>query len=281
MNVLHSLVKLAAIPYGVFFRERRPGLIILGYHRVGGGTRSDIDVPTAEFTKQMSYLRKHYTVVSMDAVVNRSVREDLSTRSDVVVVTFDDGYREVYDAAFPVLQEYRIPATVYLATRYIEAQEPLDFGSLARASCRPRPLTWVQVREMVESGLITAGAHTHGHADLSHLPAGLVRNELERSRELIADRVGSNPQHFAYPWGRLTPSVRRTVGEYFRTAVRGGCGKNPFGTFDPLALWRRPIQQSDASWLFRLKLKSYLDGEEHMRTLATRLRGPWIQSEPV
>ena len=281
MNLLLSLVKLAAIPYGVFFRERRPGLIILGYHRVGGGTGSDIDLPIAEFARQMAYLRKHYTLVPMDAIISRSVREDLSTQVDAVAVTFDDGFREIYDLAFPVLQEYQIPATIYLATRYIEAQEPFDFGTFGQSGHRPYPLTWVQVREMVESGLITAGAHTHGHADLTRLPAGLVRDELERCRQLIADRVGSVPRHFAYPWGRLTPPVRLTVGEYFRTAVRGGCGKNPFGTFDSLALWRRPIQQSDASWLFRLKLESYLDGEEYFRSLATRLRRPRIQSEPA
>jgi peptidoglycan/xylan/chitin deacetylase (PgdA/CDA1 family) len=281
VNVLHSLLKVATIPYGVFFRERRPGLIILGYHRIGGRTGSDIDLPAAEFTWQMTYLRKHYTLVSMDAIVNRSVREDLSTRADVVAVTFDDGFREIYDVAFPVLREHGIPATVYLATRYVDKQEPFDFGGYARPGVRPQPLSWAQMREMIDTGLITAGAHTHGHPDLTRLPAGRVREELGRSRQLIADRLGVTPQHFAYPWGKVTPSVRRIVGEYFRTAVRGGCGKNPFGTCDPLALWRRPIQQSDASWLFRLKLKSYLDGEEYVRTLAARLRRPGVQGEPA
>lgn len=279
MNALHGLVKLAAIPYGVLFRERRAGLIILAYHRVGGGTASDIDLPAPEFARQMAYLKAHYTLVSMDTVINRPVREDLTTPSDVVAVTFDDGYRETYDVVFPVLQQYQIPATIYLASRYLEAQEPFDFGTFARAGRRPAPLSWAQVREMVASGLVTAGAHTHGHMDLTRLSTDLVRDDLERCRQLIADRVGVPPQHFAYPWGRVTPAVRRITGQYFRTAVRGGCGKNPFGTFDPLTLWRRPIQQSDVSWLFRLKLESYLDGEEYLRTFAARLRRPRIHGE--
>lgn len=268
MSVLHTAFKLATLPYGAVFREQRPGLVILVYHRIGGGTSSDIDLPTAEFAGQMAYLLRHYTLVSVDDVTTMSVSQELNGHADIVAVTFDDGYQDFYEHAFPVLLEHRIPATVYVTTAYIEAQRPFDFGELARASRRPQPLTWGQLREMVQSGLITVGAHTHTHPDLTRMPAAAVRQEAERCHRLIADRLGTAPRHFAYPWGRVTPAVRRVVGEYFKTAVRGGCGKNPFGTLDLLALWRRPIQQADVAWLFRLKLKSYLDAEERFRTIA-------------
>jgi peptidoglycan/xylan/chitin deacetylase (PgdA/CDA1 family) len=266
------LVKLVAIPYGVLFRERRPGLVILGYHRVGAGTSSDIDLPTAEFTRQIAYLREHCRLVSLDAVTDGSVRSAAGSGSDMVAVTFDDGSREIYEQAFPVLLRYRIPATIYLTTRYIEHQQRFDFGGYAHMASRPKPLTWAQVREMADSGLVSVGAHTHTHPDLTRLSMGAVRDEVERSHRLIADRVGRAPRHFAYPWGSFTPEIRQIVGEHFRTAVRGGCGKNPFGAVDLLALWRRPIQQADRAWLFRLKLNSYLDGEELARTLAARVR---------
>lgn len=272
MSWVLPLVKVAAIPHGLLFRERRPGLIILGYHRVGAGTRSDIDLPTLEFTRQMAYLRAHCRLVSLDAVIDGSLSRPADLESDMVAVTFDDGSREIYDEAFPVLMRYRIPATVYLATHYIERQEAFDFGGFAHVAPRPRPLAWSQVREMADSGLVSVGAHTHTHRDLARLPVGAIRDEVRRSFEVIAERMGRAPHHFAYPWGNLTPTVRQIVGEHFRTAVRGGCGKNPFGAVDPLALWRRPVQQADRGWLFRLKLHSYLDGEELARGLAARVR---------
>jgi peptidoglycan/xylan/chitin deacetylase (PgdA/CDA1 family) len=268
----HLLIKAAAIPHGVLFRERRPGLVILGYHRVGARTSSDIDLPTDEFTRQMAYLREHCRLVSLDAVSDGSAFVAADGGSDVVAITFDDGAQEIYDHAFPVLLRYRIPATVYLATRYIEHQQAFDFGGYARVASGPRPLTWAQVREMVDSGLVSVGAHTHTHADLTRLSKDAVRDEVGRSHGLVADRVGRAPCHFAYPWGAFTPAVREIVGEHFKTAVRGGCGKNPFGAVDLLALWRRPIQQTDRAWFFRLKLHSYLDAEELARTVAARVR---------
>ncbi len=272
VGILLRLVKLAVIPYGAVFRERRRGLVILGYHRIGGGTDSEIDLPTDAFTRQMAYLRDHYTIVSMEALLDGSIHNGIDGQSDLVAVTFDDGYREIYEHAFPVLLRYGIPATVYLATRYIDAQQHFDFGRYARQEVRPAPLTWEQTRDMMTSGLVTVGAHAHSHADLTRLSVEAVREEVAQCRRVIADRLGSAPRHFAYPWGVLTPAVQRVVGECFQTAVRGGCGKNLLPSLQPLALWRQPVQQSDGFWLFTLKVRSYLDGEEYFRGLAVRHR---------
>jgi peptidoglycan/xylan/chitin deacetylase (PgdA/CDA1 family) len=268
--LLLRLAKLGALTYGAARRERRPGLIILVYHRVGGGTAAQIDLPVELFARQMTLLRERYTLVTLDDV-GRGLGTAPGER-DVVAVTFDDGYEETFTRAFPILRRHAIPATVYLTTRYIETQQAFDFGAYAHDPRRPRPLTWAQVREMAASGLVTVGAHTHSHADLVRLPPRAVRDEVERCRRLIEERVGVPVRHFAYPWGRMTPDVRRVVGETFATAVRGGCGKNPFGTLDPLALWRQPVQQADGLWFFRLRLGSYLDAEEAFRRIAERVR---------
>lgn len=264
MDAARRLMKLGVIPYGALFRDRRRGLIILIYHRVGGGTNSSIDMPVDVFERQMAHLRERYTLVSLDTAVADGTLHRAGG-PDLVAVTFDDGHRETYDQAFPIMLRYRVPATVYLATRYVESQQPFEFGHYAAQGGRPLPVTWEQAREMVASGLVGIGAHTHSHVDLTRLPTATVRDEVERSRRLIEDRVGVPARHFAYPWGKMTPAVRATVAESFATAVRGGCRKNPFGGLDPMGLWRTPIQQSDGFWFFRLKLGSYLDGEEFFR----------------
>jgi peptidoglycan/xylan/chitin deacetylase (PgdA/CDA1 family) len=265
-----SLFKLAALPYGVLMRERRPGLVILIYHRVGGGTSSDIDLPARVFEAQMAHVRERYTPVSLDAVLDGSAPAPAPGR-DLVAVTFDDGFRELHHHVMPVLERHRIPATVYVATRYIEEQRPFDFGAFARTGDRPMPLTWAQLREMAGSGLVGVGGHTHNHVNVTQTDAATAREEVRRCRSLIEERLGTTPRHFAYPWGAVNAQARTIVGEWFATATRGGSAKNLLGAMDPLALWRRPIQQNDGLWLFKLKLASYLDGEEMFRTVAARV----------
>ena len=266
MSPAHLIMKSLVLPYGLCFRERRAGAVILVYHRVGGGTGSDIDLPAAAFERQMAYLRTHGRVAALD------VAPPAPSAGDVTMVTFDDGAREVYEQAYPILLRHRIPAVVYVVTDYVERGRPFDFGLYRRATRRAEPLRWTHLREMVGSGLVQVGSHTHTHPDLTRLSPREAEEELRRSRDLIAERLGTAPVHFAYPWGRVTPGVRDLVGRFYRTAVRGGSAKNVYGGWDALALWRRPVQQSDAFWLFRLKLASYLDGEEALRAAAARLR---------
>src|SRR5207245_471198 len=159
-------VKLGMLPYGAIARERRPGVIILGYHRVGGGSAAQLDLPSALFEWQMEYLKRHHVVVHLDDVV-QIARGTVSYPHDVVVITFDDGYEDVYRHAFPVLAKYHLPATIYLTSSYVESGSA--FPSEAPSNGRGRPLTWRQAREMQSSGLVTFGAHTHTHPNFAAL----------------------------------------------------------------------------------------------------------------
>src|SRR3972149_3221082 len=113
-DLIPQLVKLSLVPVGPVARERRPGVTVLGYHRVGGRSGRQLDLPAAVFEWQMAYLRTHYTVVSLDQVV-RIVQEGAVYPHDVVAVTFDDGYEEVYHEAFPILRRHGLPVAGYLA----------------------------------------------------------------------------------------------------------------------------------------------------------------------
>jgi peptidoglycan/xylan/chitin deacetylase (PgdA/CDA1 family) len=265
-----SVLKLAALPYGIVTRERRPGLVILIYHRVAGGTDSDIDLPAALFDAQMGHIRERYTPIPLDAVLDSAPPPPTDGR-DLVAVTFDDGYRELYDHVMPVLERHRIPATVYVATRYVDEQRAFDFGAYARTGNRPMPLTWAQLREMAATGLIAVGGHTHNHVNLTETDTATAGEELRVCRTLIEERLGRPARHFAYPWGAFNAQARNLVGQWFGSATRGGSAKNLLDTMDRLALWRRPIQQNDGLWLFKLKVASYLDGEEFLRTVAGRV----------
>lgn len=115
------------------WRKRAQGSArIFYYHRVNDENDPFFDaIPTGLFEVHMRYLARHYKVVSL-AELQRHLDSGESNEM-VVGVTFDDGYRDNYECAFPVLQRYRIPATIFLTTGAIDSGEPLWFEQLAEA----------------------------------------------------------------------------------------------------------------------------------------------------
>ncbi len=125
----------------------------------------------------------------------------------VFVITFDDGYENLIHHAWPVLRDLRLPATVFVATSYLDSQVPFPFdkwkaaGSLQVPVESWRPLTSDQCREMAADGLIEIGAHTHTHADFRNRPAEFMA-DLRASVDVLAERFGFLEPTFAFPYGR-------------------------------------------------------------------------------
>ena len=264
-NLARWAIKCALLPYGALARERRPGVTVLAYHRVGGGTGGQIDLPVTLFDWQMGYLSERCRVISLDEVA--AAARDGTDGPEAVAITFDDGYADLYQQAFPILRRHRLPATVYLATQFME-EGVLKGGRGQGGASEARPLTWAQAAEMAGSGLITIGAHTHHHADLGLLPGEKVEEELDAADSLIEARLGVRPAHFSYPWGRFTSAAQICAARRYRTVAVGGVRKNPYGAIDVTMLRRTPVLRSDGRVFFRLKLGSYLVGEEWIRARA-------------
>ena len=100
------------------------GLTIVAYHRVADPTRLGaldpelVDATPEAFERQMTFLRENFRPVSLDEVL-RAHRERQTMPPDSVLVTFDDGYRDNHDIAFPILQRLGVPATFFLTTGYL------------------------------------------------------------------------------------------------------------------------------------------------------------------
>ena len=174
------------------FLPAPPGPRILIYHQVGADLGRQMEVRVEDFTAQLDWLVENRAVVTLDEALSRWTEPG---SEQLVALTFDDGYRDTYSTAFPVLRDRGLPFTVYLATESIETGVAL--GPVPGAE----PLAWQELEVMKESGLMTVGAHTHRHVDLRQISRDAVDEELGTSDQLIADRLGITPAHFAYPWG--------------------------------------------------------------------------------
>lgn len=104
--------------------------VILMYHRVVDTLNAQIDyspngmiVDKRTFSRHMEYLIENYNVISLDELLGLLKKED-ELPSNLCVITFDDGWKDTYDNAYPILVKYDLPATVFLTTSYLEGKIP-------------------------------------------------------------------------------------------------------------------------------------------------------------
>ena len=92
---------------------------VLMYHRFSKSELEDDKVSESKFVSQMEYLVKNFELITIDDVLKN---EKLNRKKPSVCITVDDGYRDFYDVAFPVLKHYKIPATFYITTDFVDGK---------------------------------------------------------------------------------------------------------------------------------------------------------------
>jgi peptidoglycan/xylan/chitin deacetylase (PgdA/CDA1 family) len=249
-------------------KARASGVVVLIYHRVGARAQSEIDLPAHDFDRQMAWLAETGRAVDLDTAVARLADppdDDATGIVNPVVVTFDDGTSDLAEVALPILERHKVPATVYIATRHIDEQLPWPADGA--------PLSWAGARELVDSGLVTIGSHTHSHALLDRLRPDEAADELDRSKALIEDHLGVAADHFAYPKAVAPPPViEELVRDRFVSAALGGNRPNAYGRTDLHRLARTAIQVSDGWAYFERKAEGGMALEDSFRRALNRVR---------
>jgi peptidoglycan/xylan/chitin deacetylase (PgdA/CDA1 family) len=265
--LLRRTVKVASAGYDRL-RPNVAGVVILIYHRVGGGSGSEVDLDPGLFDEQMAAVAASKRVVALGAALDRLDQSDAGARSSVVV-TFDDGTADFAEIAVPILERHSVPATLYAATAFID--DGVNFPD------EGRPVSWAALRDACASGLVTVGSHTHRHLLLDRVTPAEATDELDRSAGLIGEQLGRAALDFAYPKAVAgTPEVQRLVRERFRSAALAGTRVNPYATgrggTDPHRLARSPIQVSDGMQYFERKLAGGMVLEDSLRRAMNRAR---------
>jgi peptidoglycan/xylan/chitin deacetylase (PgdA/CDA1 family) len=233
------------------------GVVALQYHRVGRRAPLEIDLPIGVFEEQMALLADERRTTTLDRALELLAGAAVPER-DPVVVTFDDGTADFADSAAPVLVRYGIPVVLYLATAFVEHRRPFPHEGVA--------LSWAALRDLVATGLVTVGSHTHTHALLDRADASIAATELDASIGLLRERLGVDPRHFAYPKGAVgSPPAAAAVRRRFASAALADVGVNRYGRTDPYRLARSPIQLSDGMRWFARKLHGGLALEGTLR----------------
>lgn len=197
----------------------RTSLPVLTFHSIDDQS-SVISFSPRLLRDGLARLKEHgyHTIDLMEAVGMVQRRGMFPERC--FVITFDDGYRNAYSEAFPVLQQAGMLATVFLTVG-----ETLTSGLTRLPSQSGRDmLSWDEIREMHASGSIRFGAHTLTHPDLTRLPDRRVESEVRDSKSIIEDALGAPVVCFAYPYGRYDGRSREIASRHFECACSDRLG---------------------------------------------------------
>jgi biofilm PGA synthesis lipoprotein PgaB len=216
-------------------------LTVLSYHEVADPAQAAVPayaVTPTDFVRQMDWLRNHgfHFVTVGDVIASRRGGKPLPDRA--VLITFDDGYQSVYDNAWPILRTFRIPAVIAVVGSWLEEKGTVDFDG--KVLPRARLLSWNELREMSQDGLVEVGSHSFDlHRGLVGNPQGnlqpaattrrwisgelryeeeaayrrRVRADLERARDLIRRRIGKAPRVLSWPYGRYNAPTREIASQ--------------------------------------------------------------------
>src|SRR5271165_4576293 len=244
---------------GVGGLERR--LPILMYHSVSDDPETGISpyyrvsISPCRFAEHMEWLSDFgYSGVSLEEGLTPTEDEIKGKRP--VAITFDDGFRDFYTAAWPVLQRFGFTATVYLPTAFVGHY---------RATLRGKEyLTWDEVRELRAHG-IRFGSHTATHPKLHEMASPQIESELSLSKQSLKHELGEEIESFAYPYAfpQEDRRFKRTMITLLRKFGYRNCVTTMVGrsrTVDgQMFLKRLPVNSCDDRELFEAKLTGAYD----------------------
>jgi peptidoglycan/xylan/chitin deacetylase (PgdA/CDA1 family) len=260
-------------------------LPILMYHSISNETEEDIQpyyrlaTSPTRFAEQMQWLADSgYAGVSLEQALATSVMVK-GRNNKCVAITFDDGFRDFYTAAWPVLRRFGFSATMYLPTAFLAN----DRKMFRDKDC----MTWNEVRELRSNG-IQFGSHTVNHPKLHELSWKTIEKELTLSKAIIEHELQEEISTFAYPYAFPQEDLKftTTLSALLRKTGYQTCATTVIGRAqmadDPYCLKRLPANSCDDRALFLAKLDGAYDwlgsAQRTVRKLK-RLAGKTVRRE--
>lgn len=176
--------------------------VILQYHHVSDVTPASTSISVENFRQHMQYISEQHQVLPLADVIT-ALQQNKPLPDKALVITFDDGYRDIYANGRPILEQLSLPYTVFI--------NPERIGS-------SKQLSWQQIAQMQQQGASFAN-HTLGHIHLLQtLPGesqqawlGRIENNILTSEKQLEEKLGYSLRYLAYPYGEYNTQVQQLV----------------------------------------------------------------------
>ena len=200
--------------------------VISVYHHVSTSTPASTSLSPEAFRAHLRFLAENdFTVLPVTEIIGELNRGG-ELPNKLVAITFDDGYESIYSTAFPLLQEFGFPFTVFISTGPIDRQQK-------------GYMTWEQLALLRDAGVII-GNHGTEHKSMLEQSLDQARADIRNAQSRITTELGPQPHLFAYPYGEYSNASKQLIAElgYIGFAQSSGA-TGP--TTDQTALPRFPL----------------------------------------
>lgn len=190
---------------------------------------SNIDISPERFEAHLAWLsERRETVTELRSFLK------VPDSKGLIAITFDDGFRDNFTVALPLLEKYNLPMTMFMVAGYIGKEGYLDSAEL---------------KELAKHPLITVGSHGLWHRPFTVLSDGEAMYEFTESKRLIEDAIGQSVDLFAYPYGDCNGRIEMLC----EASGYAGAWSVWNGNNTPFSRWRVPLGTNDT--VTRLKAK--------------------------
>lgn len=178
------------------FADDTINIPILCYHNFNPTMKNSMTITPERFESQLKWLKDNgFTVIPLKEAVAYLQGKRATVPAKSVVITVDDGWKSAYTYLYPIVKKYNIPVTLFIFP------EPISKGK--------NNLTWKELKELQQTGLFDIQGHTYWHPNFKqekrkHSPAAyakLVKSQLEESKKIIEDNLGTKVTLLAWPFG--------------------------------------------------------------------------------
>lgn len=255
------------------------GIPILMYHKFDaeGNALQGINTSPLNFKEQLQLLKANgYTAITTEQLMDYQLKKRALPEKPFMI-TLDDGYESVYTEAFPILQELEMPAVLFVITSHIESGERFGVPMM----------TWEQMKEMSDSGLIEIGNHTHdfhwrGNDNQRGYEAMILNMtkdgkplsderrfaqivvDLTTAHQLIEENVGVAPISFSYPYGVFDDIAEKAVKKAGYGVAHSIVEGANFPGDDLLRLKRTGINDETNALQLKERIETYVNEHHYM-----------------
>lgn len=239
-------------------------LNVIYYHDIvdcGKGYRYQ-KVEEANFEAQMQYLKQN----EYHSICFEDLCKPLPEKA--VLITFDDGFRSVYERAIPIMRKYGIRGNIFVPSKYVEEEHPYF-------------MTWAQLKEICDNEDFSVAAHTHSHVDIRSLSEQEMAAEISQSTYLLRKHLGVETVSFCMPYGKYdvhSMALLKKLSPY-KYIFTSFYGQGEEEKLDTKLLPRIGISNDDTIEIFQKKLQGDLNWKgiiQKVRLLVANIRGERI-----
>lgn len=223
---------------------------VLLYHSINNDN-SNLSLRSNEFEKHMVYLKKkNFKTTNFNQLKKNEGKK--------IIITFDDGYKDLMINVLPILKKYGFTATCFIVTDLLGSKNTWDRNK--SNYFEKELMNKNDILEWISNGMFI-GSHSHNHQDLTLLTNDAITNQLEKSKKILENITGNEIISFSYPYGKVNKKVYDVTKKIFNVAVTTNRGRYDPDSHDSHLIPR--IDMGKKLSIFKILLKIQTNYEDY------------------